>query len=228
MKKIFVFLIIFTRINASAQFAVIKDNDGYVNIRTEASKGNNTSDKLNNGFVVYCFEPKNNWINIDYSKNDKDKNGYLFKDRVQYLTEFTKIPLIKETQTKVIFEKDGLIISIESKKFESNLAKLTFLGNNKSFLKEINGKSFWGTDGEIPKMTYKKITLIIDKKTIELPKSSFDDLFEPTLFNTRINYDSKSDILYISSSNSDGAGGYEIVWIIEKGQYKERKVAYGF
>ncbi|MCV2484144.1 hypothetical protein OD917_04355 [Flavobacterium sp. SH_e] len=69
---------------------------------------------------------------------------------------------------------------------------------------------------------------MIDNNTIELPKNSFDDLFEPTLFNTRAYYDTKSNILYITSSNSDGAGGYEIVLVIEKSQYKERKIVYGF
>ncbi|MBW1654059.1 hypothetical protein [Flavobacterium quisquiliarum] len=228
MKAISSILFVLFLNNAFGQFAVIKDNDGYVNIRTEASKGNNISDKLNNGFVVYCFEPKNNWINIDYSKNNKDRSGYLHKDRIQYLSEFTEIPLIKETQTKVVFEKDGFNISIESKKFELNLAKLIFSGKDKSFLKEINGKSFWGTDGEIPKKAYKSITVTLGNNSIELPKNSFDDLFEPTLFKTQINYDQKSDTLYITSSNSDGAGGYEIIWIIEKGKYKERKIAYGF
>ncbi|WP_426483969.1 hypothetical protein [Flavobacterium sp. 2] len=226
--KVISILLVFYFNNAFAQFAVIKDNDGYVNIRSEASKENNISDKLNNGFVVYCFEPKNNWINIDYSKNNKDRNGYLYKDRVQYLSEFAVIPLVKETKNQVIFKKDGFDISIESKNFESNSAKLTFLEKDKSILKKINGKDFWGTDGGIPKKAYKSITVVIDKKTIELPKNSFDDLFEPSLYNTKINYDKKNDMLYISSSNSDGAGGYEIVWVIEKGKYKERKIAFGF
>ncbi|WPO79376.1 hypothetical protein [Flavobacterium sp. KACC 22761] len=227
MKVISILLVFFFN-NAFAQFAVIKDNDEYVNIRTEASIENNVSDKLNNGFVVYCFEPKNNWINIDYSKNNKDRNGYLYKNRVQYLSEFTTIPLIKKTQTQVIFEKNGLNISIESKNFESNSAKLTFLEKDKSILKKINGKDFWGTDGGIPKSTYKSIAVVIDNNTIELPKNAFDDLFEPNLYNTKINFDKKNNILYIASSNSDGAGGYEIVWVIEKGKYKERKIVYGF
>lgn len=226
--KVISILLVFYFNNAFAQFAVIKDNDGYVNIRSEASKENNISDKLNNGFMVYCFEPKNNWINIDYSKNNKDRSGYLYKDRVQYLSEFTVIPLVKETKNQIIFKKDGFDITIESKNFESNSAKLTFLEKDKSILKKINGKDFWGTDGGIPKKVYKSITVVIDNKTIELPKNSFDDLFEPSLYNTKINYDKKSDILYITSNNSDGAGGYEIVWVIEKGKYKERKIAFGF
>ncbi|MEN2414942.1 hypothetical protein [Flavobacterium mesophilum] len=227
MKSISFYFMLLISCKSFAQFAVIKDNDGYVNIRTTASKGSNISDKLNNGFVVYCFSPESNWINIDYSKNDKYKNGYLYKDRIKYLSEFEKIPLIKETPDKVIFQKDSLNFLIESKKFDSKTAKLTF-SKDKSFLQRINGRQFWGTDGDIPKTTYKSITIIIGKNTIEIPSRDLEDLFEPTLFNTKINYDKKSDTIYITSSNSDGAGGYEIVWIIEKGRYKERKIAYGF
>ncbi|MCR4031060.1 MULTISPECIES: hypothetical protein [Flavobacterium] len=227
MRICFFFLLLFS--NAIfAQFAIIKDNDGYVNIRSEAQKGNNISDKLENGFVVYGFQPENNWIGIDYSKNNKDRSGYVYKDRIKYLSEFTKIPLIKETSTKVIFKKDSLTIVIESKKFDSKTAKLAYSKNEKSFLEKINGKKIWGTDGNIPRTTYKLITVTIGKKTLDLPKDAFDDLFEPNFSYTQINYDRKNDILYIASSNGDGAGGYELVWIIEKGRYKERKIAYGF
>lgn len=214
--------------NLFAQYAIIKDSDGYVNVRSEAQKGNNISDKLENGFVVYGFQPDNNWIGIDYSKNNKDRSGYVYKDRIKYVSEFTKIPLIKETSSKVIFQKDSLNVIIESKKFDSKTAQLTYLKNDKSILEKINGKKIWGTDGNLPRTTYKLITVIIGGKTIELPKNSFEDLFEPSLFNTQVYFDKASEILYITSSNSDGAGGYEIVWIIEKGKYKERKIAYGF
>jgi len=227
MRTCFFLLLLLLSNTTFSQFAIIKDNDGYVNVRTEASKGNNISDQLKNGFVVFCFEPEKNWINIDYSKNNKDLSGYLYKDRIKYLSEFAKIPLVKETKTKVIFQKDDLTISIESKNFESNTAKLTF-SKDKSFLDKINGRQFWGTDGGIPKTAFKTITVVIGTKAIELPKNAFEDLFEPSLFNTKINYDQSSSTLYISSTNSDGAGSYELVWIIEKGQYKERKIAYGF
>lgn len=214
--------------NLFAQFAIIKDNDGYVNVRNEAQKGNNISDKLENGFVIYGFQPDNNWVGIDYSKNNKDKSGYVYKDRIKYVSEFTKIPLIKETSAKVVFQKDSLNIIIESKKFDSKTAKLAYLKNDKSILEKINGKKFFGTDGNIPRTTYKLITVTTGNKTIDFSKDAFDDLFEPNFSYMEINYDKKNDILYIASSNGDGAGGYEILWVIEKGKYKERKIAYGF
>jgi hypothetical protein len=45
---------------------------------------------------------------------------------------------------------------------------------------------------------------------------------------TKVHYDKTSDILYIHAMNSDGAGGYVVIWKIEKGGYKERFVSHGF
>ena len=63
---------IFTLIMSQAifgQFAIISDKDGFVNVRNSANIGNNISEKLENGFVIYSFEPKSNWINIDYKNS---------------------------------------------------------------------------------------------------------------------------------------------------------------
>lgn len=226
--QIISFLVFLYTNSISAQFAIISDPDGYVNIRSEAQKGSNISDKLNSGFPVYCYSPKNTWISIDYFKNNKDLSGYVYKDRVKYVSEYTKIPIIKQTQNNFIFKKDSLNITFESKKFDPKTAKLTYLKNYKSVLDKINGKKIWGTDGDLPRTTYKLITVEIGNKAIEFPKDAFDDLFEPNFYYTKINYNQKNDILYISSSNGDGAGGYEVLWIIEKGKYKERKIAFNF
>ena len=63
--------------------------DGFVNVRSSAEKGNNISDKLESGFIVYYFESEENWVNIDYKKNGKELNGYIYKDRIKYITDFT-------------------------------------------------------------------------------------------------------------------------------------------
>lgn len=80
MKKIYFILLLFSFSSCYPQFAVIKDQDGYVNVRSSTKVSNNVSDKLNNGFIVYYFEPKGNWANIDYKKNEKELNGYIYKD----------------------------------------------------------------------------------------------------------------------------------------------------
>jgi hypothetical protein len=79
-----------------------------------------------------------------------------------------------------------------------------------------------------PKTQYNSITVKMGNTLLELPSTAFDNLYQPTLYKTKAYYDAASHTLYIMSSNSDGAGAYEIVWEIEAGEYKNRFIAYGF
>jgi hypothetical protein len=129
---------------------------------------------------------------------------------------------------KVKMENGNIKIEITETKFEKEKHKLTFYKNNKTQLDKIDSLQIFGTDGNIPKREYKSIKIEIDKVKIELPKNALKNLFEPNLENSTANYDKINDILYISSMNSDGAGGYLIIWIIEKKSYRNRIEAYGF
>jgi hypothetical protein len=228
MKGIIYFFLIFNFNFCFSQFGIINDLDGFVNVRSSAEKGNNISDKLENGFIVYCFEPEGNWINIDYKKSGKELNGYIYKDRIKYITDFQKIPLKSELDGKVKLENENVKIEICETKFIKEKHKLKFLKNDKSILVKIDNSQFFGTDGNIPKREYKSIQIEINNIKIELPNEALKNLYEPSLYNSKANYDEKNDILYVFSSNSDGAGGYEIIWIIEKKKYKYRIEAYGF
>ena len=86
----------------------------------------------------------------------------------------------------------------------------------------------WNTLIGIPTREYKSIEVNIGQRKMSLPKVAFENLYEPSLDHTQVNYDKTNDIVYIQSMNSDGAGGYEVIWKIEKGVYKDRFIAYGF
>jgi hypothetical protein len=228
MKGIIYIFIIFNFNLCFSQFGIINDLDGFVNVRCSAEKGNNISDKLENGFIVYYFEPEGNWINIDYKKNGKELNGYIYKDRIKYITDFEKIPLKSELDGKAKLENENVKIEITETKFIKEKHKLKFYKNEKNQLDKIDNLQIFGTDGNIPKREYKSIKIEINNVKMELPKIALKNLYEPSLYNSKANYDAKNNILYILSSNSDGAGSYEIIWIIEKNKYKYRIEAYGF
>jgi hypothetical protein len=228
MKGIIYFFLILNFNFCLSQFGIINDLDGFVNVRSSAEKGNNISDKLENGFIVYYFESEGNWINIDYKKNGKNLNGYIFKDRIKYITDFQKISLKSELDGKVKLENENVKIEISDTKFIKEKHKLEFLKNDKSVLVKIDNFQIFGTDGNIPKSEYKSIQIEIDNIKIVLPNEALKNLYEPSLYNSKANYDEKNDILYVFSSNSDGAGSYEIIWVIEKMKYKYRIEAYGF
>jgi len=215
--------------NAFCQLAVVNDADGYVNIRSKADINSSIDAKIQSRSVAYCFEPNGNWVNVDYTHNGEILSGYIYKDRLKLIANFKEIKSVEFTGQRLIFKNDSLYVELLKSKFDSNKNKLAFDKNNGyKYLNRINGKIFFGTDGEIPKYQYKTITILIGRDTLKIPISDYNDLYEPNFYSTRLNYDVNNETFYLSASNSDGAGGYEVVWVIEKRKYKERYIYYGF
>ena len=75
------------------QFAIIYDKVSFCNVRSSAEKGNNIIDKLENEQIVYCFPNKTNWTDIDYSKNKKDLNGQVYKDKIIFVSSYLTMPV---------------------------------------------------------------------------------------------------------------------------------------
>ena len=226
MKKIIYFLLL---INLSIsygqefEFAIIKDIDGFVNVRnTKNLNENNIVDKLENGFVVTHFGAEGNWILIDYEKNGKFQNGYVYKDRVLNISKFTKLTKKQIIENEVILANRKVEIKITEKEFEKTKHSFKYYKENPNQLYLIDEKEIFGTDGNIPKKEYNSIVIKIDTLKIELPNEAIENLYEPNLEFTNANFDEKTETYYIQSLNGDGAGGYAIIWIIEKGKYKKR------
>jgi hypothetical protein len=210
------------------QFAIIYDKDNFCNVRSTSEKGNNIIGNLKNGHIVYCFPNKTNWIDIDYSKNKKDLNGEVYKDRVIFVSSYSKIPVLTNNNSKIIFKKDSIKIVLTEQKFDKSKHNFRFYKEAKDQIEFVDNKKYWGLDGGVPTREYKSIEVTIGERKIFLPKTAFGNLYEPSLYSTHVNYDKANDIIYIQAMNSDGAGSYEAIWKIEKGVYKEKYIAYGF
>jgi hypothetical protein len=224
------FTIFWTLISCFAfgQFAITFDKDGNCNVRGSSEKSNNVIDKLNNGHLVYVFETNGNWSNIDYTKNNKELNGQVYKDRLILTSSYQNVPMLTKNKLKAVLKKDSLQIVLTQQSFDRTKHKFTYDKEYKDQIELIDNKRYWGTDGGLPKTEYKSIEINNGKTKLTLPKSALTNLCEINLYNTQVYYDKTNDIIYIQSMNSDGAGGYEVIWKIEKGVYKEGYVAHGF
>lgn len=228
MKKTFYLFLILSSNFCFSQFAIIHDADGYVNVRSSAKIANNISDKLDNGFVVYYFEPQGNWSNVDYQKNGKDLHGYIYKDKFKDIASFKKIPLKSNINGKAILFNKTIKIELTETKFIKANHKFKFLDKDSDIVIKIDNLGIFGTDGGIPKTEYKSIDVQIKNEKIEIPASALKNLFEPNLEYSEAYYDEANNILYIQALNGDGAGGYTILWIIEWNKYKSRVEASPF
>ena len=214
-------------------YAVVKDKDGYVNIRAKESVTSKIVGTLPNNTLVYTFfdttddetgeEIFFNWIAVD--------KGYVHKRRLKRIYEFPSIGKgkKKETENSITIAEKGISVTISTQKFDKTKHKITKkdLGGYDQLI--IDGKRAQGADF-IPENHYKSIIVTINGKNVSIPKSAYDDLYQVWVYpyNNTVYYDKEDDILYIIAHNGDGAYAYEVCWQIVKGEYKTRIIGEPF
>ena len=231
MKLLLLFLLIssytFAQVNENYFFAVINDKDGYVNVRKEKSVHSRVLKKLDNNTLIFVFvydkAHDGNWIYVD-------NEGYIYNDRVKWIEELPKAAKGVEKKNAIHFSGKDIRVTLTSQKFDKSKHSFKYNKEYPDAIEKIDGKTFFGTDGNMPREEYKNIQIYINGKQVSLPKSAYNDLYEPTFYteHNSIYYDKELDSYYIVANNGDGAGAYMVCWQIEKGVYKGRKIGIPF
>ena len=219
--------VVFDQVMEGGAFAVINDKDGYVNVRKEKSVHSKVLKKLDNNTLIFVLEYDKayygNWI---YADNE----GYIYNDRVKWIEKLPKIAKGITKGNTIVFEGREIQVALSTEKFDKNKHSFKYHKEYRDIIEKIDGKPFWGTDGNMPKREYKSIEVKIRGEQVSIPKSAYNDLYESYLYTefNSVHYDKDNDILYIVADNGDGAGAYMVCWKIEKGVYKGRKVGIPF
>ena len=233
MKHLLILFFLLTT-NAFAQgpfgdYAVVKDKDGYVNIRAKASVKSQIVGTLpaNTLVNVYFWEDEPtppNWIAVD--------KGYVHKSRLKMISEFPSIGKGKEQGNSITIAGKGISVTLTQQKFDKTKHKITKKKHKEYSEYIIDGKRAQGLDGGLflPENHYKSITVTINGKNVPIPKSAYDDLYEVWVhpYNNMVYYDKEDDVLYIFVRCGDGAFSYEVCWQIVKGEYKTRIIGQPF
>ena len=219
--------VVFAQVIEGGAFAVINDKDGYVNVRKEKSVHSKVLKKLDNNTLIFVLEydkaQEGNWI---YADNE----GYIYNDRVKWIHNFPQIAKGIAKGNTIVFNRKEIQVVLSTEKFDKSKHSFKYHKEYRDVIEKIDGKLFWGTDGNMPKREYKSIEVKIRGKQVSIPQSAYNDLYESYLYTefNSVHYDKDNDILYIVANNGDGAGAYMVCWQIEKGVYKGRKVGIPF
>ena len=213
--------------NAFAQgpfgdYAVVKDKDGYVNIRAKENVKSKIVGTLPNNTLVYGFFDKEynptNWIEVG--------KGYVHQSRLKRIFDFRAIEG-KEQGNSVIFDDKDVKVTITKQKFDKTKHKITKKehdGWTELIIdgKKIYGIEIYGGDDSLPQDHYKSITVTMKGKNVPIPKSAYDDLYQIFYFNRLIYYDEEAEALYIFANNGDAGLAYQVCWQIVKDKYITR------
>ena len=237
MKHLLILFFLLTT-NAFAQgpfgdYAVVKDKDGYVNIRAKENVKSKIVGTLPNNTLVYTlFDTTDdetgeeiflNWLYVD--------KGYVHKSRLKIINEFPSIGKgkKKETENSITIAEKGISVTLTRQLFDKTKHKITKKDQGGYEELIIDGKSAQGADF-IPEDHYKSIIVTINGKNVSIPKSAYDDLYEVAMYteNNAVYYDKEEDTIYIIAHNGSGAYAYEVCWQIVKGEYKTRIIGEPF
>ena len=225
MKHLFIlFFLLTTNVFAQGPFgdyAVVKDKDGYVNIRAKESVKSKIVGTLPNNTLVYGFFDKEynptNWIEVD--------KGYVHQSRLKKIFDFRAIEG-KVQGNSVIFDDKDVKVTITKQKFDKTKHKITKKGQGSYEQLIIDGKEIiYGWDGSLAQDHYKSITVTMKGKNVPIPKSAYDDLhgiLYDRYLNRFIYYDEEAEALYIYAVNGEAGLAYQVCWQIVKDKYITR------
>lgn len=217
-----------------AQFAKIIDKDGYVNVRKKAIVISEIVSKINTGEIVYAFpdEKLRDWVIVDYTdRQNENITGYVHHSRIKLIESYVKIPNTSFNDSIAKFISKDVTVEIRSEKFDYKKNKRYFSSTeyeDYTVEDKFKGQQVWGTDGTIPTSHYTSIKATIKGRSLQIPEKEIENLFNINSAFAACYYDNLNDILYITSVNGDGAGGYAVLFKIEKGNYKARVVTMPF
>lgn len=231
-----------------AEFGKVVDADGYVNVREAKNANSKIVSQVSSGNFVYFHDEDrygSPWIYSYPQYDGTDSSGYIHKSRLKFINQNddglgTEISMssFDQAQSMIRFanENNKVSITIKAEDFDYQANENQFTKRHYSeswgdgfYLTHYKGQRFWGTDGSIPQGMnhYKSITVRLNNNIIEMPKNDIESLFNVDLRRTKAFFDEKTNSVYISAIEGDGAGTYRVLFAIENGRYVGKTVVYG-
>ncbi|MEM9820618.1 MAG: hypothetical protein AAF985_06080 [Bacteroidota bacterium] len=205
--------------NVFGQVAIIQDADGWTYLRKGPNKNAKIIQKIE-ADQVFWFDPdfdpkKDNWVQVYLPKNDFGLEdcgqdlieGFIHKSRLRPIEKIKK------------YKGRDLSFQYILKPFDLSQRSVDKL--NKKWWSKIDGRRFFGTDGTIPKIEVEDVEVTISGKPIIIHQIFYADLFE---CQNSFDIYRVEDTFFIHQWNSDGAGAYEIVWVIDEHGLQQRLV----
>ncbi|BDD00601.1 hypothetical protein [Persicobacter psychrovividus] len=201
----------------SGQVAIIKDPDGWTNVRKSPDGKSEILHRVyENQVFWYDFEKadeEKDWISIYFPKDDYTIGkgvpivGFIHRSRF--------LPL------ENIPEYSGKNFSFEYKLSDFDSTNRVIDRKDGKWITAIDGRYVWGTDGEVPKTQVDDIKVTIDGHEVKIPNVYFSDIYE---CRNKFTVYKNDKTYFVYQWNSDGAGAYEVVWVFDENGLKQRLV----
>ncbi len=214
LKKYLLSFFLLSSFFSFAQFGLIQDQDGFVNVRELENVNSPILAKIKTGTILFIDpEPNNpNWILVEYQP---ESNGYIYHDRIKNIKNFTSISPILINDSKIEFSISDYVIQLETQNFNSKKHQIQ---TENGFVYAIDEKDFLGSDGMIPQTEFKTFKILFKGKEIIIPKEYYANLYNVNLTEAKLTYNKELNQYYLFGTFSDGAASFDAIWVLENGK----------
>lgn len=215
-----------------ADFGLIQDNDGYVNVRSSPNLKSQIMIKLRNNEIVSC-DLDEGLSEFCLISSPMLKNiGYLYKDRINFFKEYHSVKLLKYYSNQVTYSNKDITVNVQSK--AARVERKLFEKDTDGYYKYFKNKEFFGTDGDIPDERFSQlnqISIAYKSKVIKLNFNQLEQYFFPTkglgspkneLADFNIYY-LNDDIYILNTFSNGGAATYALIIHIRDGKITDKK-----
>lgn len=221
-----------------AEFGLIQDPDGIVNVRQTDSLKSKVIAQLKNGTVVSCSYEQGdpNFCYSNFSIDNQINSGFIHKSRINAFKDFQKWRLTKRTsnQAEYSFGNNNLKIAVQNANAKVLDFKIEKDSKSDDILQKFKNRPFFGTDHTIPNtkqhlqivkvdIHYQNKAMVISAKRLEpyflpnqpLEKGGLQD------FEMAEIYSKGPDLYILNSLANGGAAQYSLIIHIQNGALKE-------
>ncbi len=218
-------LIFFTLcFQAVAQLSIIKDPDGYTNVRADTSIQSEVLFRVLHGEVFqdiydYPYHKNPTWRPIqmtlghsaEHCYNSPEKSGYMHRSRVLPIQDIRTRLTRTISDNLITLENDSIQVRFSLVKVENQPQEACLLGTDSGY--------------GIPNNKLSGLTVSVNDRPVTIPAAAIDYIYQIQQ-NTIKGY-VYQDLILITSSTNAAAGYYECVWVISNGKYLKRYIYFG-
>ena len=148
--------------------------------------------------------------------------------------EIAKVPFTSVGTDSMEFTGLNMRAIVKTAKFEPSKHKLIY---DEKYLTRIDKKTYYGNYGQLPVKYISKVLVMIGKDTVNIPASSYADLYNLNLSYSDKGKQRSTNGIYLSKDkhtiyfylfSKDSSGSYEVTWIIRDKKFVRRVLDYGF
>ncbi|GHV00237.1 hypothetical protein FACS1894159_05610 [Bacteroidia bacterium] len=220
--------------HAQDDFAVIRDHDGYVNVR-QGDVQSKIVGRITRRQPFDCWNGEDaggtkfvDMVHVNYfdyvsgrpfasnSQTQRPRVGYIHRSRVQRLREMPALKLRSATDARAVYANDSLRVTIETVPFDAAKHKL---GRGQYGVETIDGARFWGTDGGVPRRQVQSVGIsgrsvpVFGRGATPGGRSATSDSRETTLIFPRESIGDLFDLSLDTATICIGAEGELYLWL---------------